>query len=165
MLIYSDTAPPSSCRDLLIEQLMREIVELMVRGTQGTYTEIMELKERTQDLEGQVQANYELIGSVRQQMEQVSVVIMTGGTAIIVYLIAAENRELEHYKEVVEQATSVSGTILVCVLWKLLCEGLLSHRPKHSIKPIHFFHTSSKQPLCSSLASRLHHNLSALCQL
>ena len=92
MLIYSDTAPPSSCRDLLIEQLMREIVELMVRGTQGTYTEIMELKERTQDLEGQVQANYELIGSVRQQMEQVSVVIMTGGTAIIVYLIAAENQ-------------------------------------------------------------------------
>ena len=64
----------------------------MVRGTQGTYTEIMELKERTQDLEGQVQANYELIGSVRQQMEQVSVVIMTGGTAIIVYLIAAENQ-------------------------------------------------------------------------
>ena len=74
--IYSDTAPPFFCRDLLIEQLMREIVEF---------------KERIQDLEGQVQADYELIGSVRQQMEQVSVVIMTGGT-IIMYLIAAENQ-------------------------------------------------------------------------
>ena len=80
--IYSDTAPPFFCRDLLIEQLMREIVEF---------------KERIQDLEGQVQADYELIGSVRQQMEQVSVVIMsvvimTGVGTIIMYLIAAENQ-------------------------------------------------------------------------
>ena len=79
--------------------------------------EIVELKERIQDLEGQVQADYELIGSVRQQMEQVSVVIMTGDTAIIMYLMLQKTRELEHYKEVAEQ---VSGTILLCVLWRLL---------------------------------------------
>ena len=61
-------------RDLLIEQLMREVVDL---------------KERIQDLEGQVQANFELISSLRQQLEQ-------------------KTREIEDYKEVAEQATSVS---------------------------------------------------------
>ena len=49
----------------------------------------MDLKERIQDLEGQVQANFELISSLRQQLEQ-------------------KTREIEDYKEVAEQATSVS---------------------------------------------------------
>ena len=99
MFIYSDTAPPSSCRDLLIEQLMREIVEL---------------KERIQDLEGQVQADYELIGSVRQQMEQVR--SEWSRQAVRWIWLLQKTRELEDYKEVAEQATLVSGTTLSWVV-------------------------------------------------
>ena len=43
-------------RDVLIEQLMREIVEL---------------KDRIRELEEQNEANQELIGSLRQQLEEV----------------------------------------------------------------------------------------------
>ena len=55
-LLSIDNTHVSLLRDILIEQLMREIVEL---------------KDRIRELEEQNEANQELIGSLRQQLEEV----------------------------------------------------------------------------------------------
>ena len=55
-LLSIDNTYVSLLRDILIEQLMREIVEL---------------KDRIRELEEQNEANQELIGSLRQQLEEV----------------------------------------------------------------------------------------------
>lgn len=56
--MHTSTVTRLSCdiRDLLIEQLMREIVEL---------------KDRVRELEEQNMANLELLGALRTQMEEV----------------------------------------------------------------------------------------------
>ena len=58
-------------RDVLIEQLMREIVEL---------------KQRIQELEEQNSANLELIGGLRQQLEQVTSIYLSIHLSIYLFI-------------------------------------------------------------------------------
>ena len=66
-------------RDALIEQLMREIIEL---------------KEKISELEGQREADHELITGLRERLQQLEV-------------------ELSDYKEIAEQTCNVSDPLCV----------------------------------------------------